>query len=241
MIFLCFSSKNRYTVVKSCLYHLKNYGMNVWYDYHELILGDKKKEKNFIKAINNCDYFIIIYSNDFFNSPCAINEEKLIFEEENKRNIVIFPLLYNMKYSELPHDYQSKIENRIYNEITDKTGSIDSINQIIVKILLDKMGYDEFTVTPQIDLLILNNIKNDYLKDILYHYLQISKDNFNSRISFLFCIYKYIKYKDKNRKMPEYLSQPMEYLSHYTTLNIPYNHKELIIAELVIINLLILY
>lgn len=241
MIFLCFSSKNRYTVVKSCLYHLKNYGMDVWYDYHELILGDKKKEKNFINAINTCDYFIIIYSNDFFNSPCAINEEKLIFEEENKRNIVIFPLLYNMKYSELPHDFQSKIENRIYNEITDKTGSIDSINQIIVKILLDKMGYDELTVTPQIDLLILNNIKNDYLKDILYHYLQISKDNFNSRISFLFCIYKYIKYKDENRKIPEYLSQSMEYLSHYTTLNIPYNHKELIIAELVIINLLTLF
>lgn len=79
MIFLCFSSGDRYSIVKSCLYHLKNYGYETWYDYHELILGDKKREKNFIKAIQTCDYFIIIYSNNLLNSPCAINEESLIF------------------------------------------------------------------------------------------------------------------------------------------------------------------
>lgn len=45
MIFLCFSSGDRYSIVKSCLYHLKNYGYETWYDYHELILGDKKREK----------------------------------------------------------------------------------------------------------------------------------------------------------------------------------------------------
>ena len=75
MIFLCFSSGDRYSVVKSCLYHLKNYGYETWYDYHELILGDKKREKNFEKAIQACDYFIIIYSYNYLNSPCAINEE----------------------------------------------------------------------------------------------------------------------------------------------------------------------
>ena len=65
MIFLCFSSGDRYTIVKSCLYHLKNYGLSVWYDYHELILGDMKREKNFIDAIQTSDYYIIIYSSNF--------------------------------------------------------------------------------------------------------------------------------------------------------------------------------
>lgn len=55
-MFICFSSADRYTVVKSCLYHLKNYGFTVWYDYHELILGDKKREKNFENAIKSNKY-----------------------------------------------------------------------------------------------------------------------------------------------------------------------------------------
>ena len=116
MIFLCFSSGDRYSIVKSCLYHLKNYGYETWYDYHELILGDKKREKNFIKAIQTCDYFIIIYSNNLLNSPCAINEESLIFAETYKREITIFPLLYNLKFDELPYEIQNRIENLIYNE-----------------------------------------------------------------------------------------------------------------------------
>ena len=136
MIFLCFSSGDRYSIVKSCLYHLKNYGYETWYDYHELILGDKKREKNFEKAIQTCDFFVIIYSNNFLNSPCAVNEESLIFTESTKRNITIFPLLYNIKFTELPTDIQNKIENLIYNEITDSTGCIESVNQIVVKILL---------------------------------------------------------------------------------------------------------
>ena len=192
MIFLCFSSGDRYSVVKSCLYHLKNYGYETWYDYHELILGDKKQEKNFEKAIQTCDYFIIIYSNNLLNSPCAINEESLIFDETSKRDITIFPLLYNLKFDELPHEIQNRIENLIYNEITDATGCIEPVNQIIVKMLLEEMGYNEFDFTPSINYSLTQKINDAFLKSILLEYLNIAKENFNSRISFLYCIYKYI-------------------------------------------------
>lgn len=238
MIFLCFSSCDRYSIVKSCLYHLKNYGYDTWYDYHELILGDKKREKNFEKAIQACDYFIIIYSRGFLNSPCAINEESLIFEEKSKRNITIFPLLYDIKFNELPNFIQIKIENLIYNEITDETGCIASINQIIVKILLDQMGYNEFDTTPSINYSFIQKCNDVYLKSILSEYLNISKENFNARISFLYCIYRYIEINSLSKNIPTYYLQTITYLSHYTKLNIPYNHKEIIIAELVIINLL---
>lgn len=238
MIFLCFSSKDRYSIVKSCLYHLKNYGYNTWYDYHELILGDKKREKNFIKAIRTCDYFIIIYSNSFLNSPCALNEESLIFAEALKRNIKIFPLLYNIKFSELPYDIQDKLENLIYNEITNTSGCIESVNQIVVKILLDEMGYDEFDFTPSINYELTRKTKDMFLKSILIEYLNISKENFNARISFLYCIYMYIVTNNVLENIPIHYSQTITYLINYTKLNIPYNHKELIIAELVIINLI---
>lgn len=240
MIFLCFSSQDRYSVVKSCLYHLKNYGYDTWYDYHELILGDRKREKNFLNAIQSCDYFIIIYSSNLLNSPCAVNEEELIYAEAAKRNIVIFPLLYNISFNELPFEIQNKIENLIYNEITDDTGCIEPINQIVVKILLDEMGYSEFDFTPSIDLSLLRKIDDIYLKAILQEYLNIAKENFNARISFLYCAYKYIETNNVLEDIPIHYSQTINYLSHYTKLNVPYNHKELIIAELIIINLIYL-
>ncbi len=238
MIFLCFSSRDRYSVVKSCLYHLKNYGFDTWYDYHELILGDKKSEKNFVNAIQSCDYFIIIYSYNLFNSPCAVKEEELIYAEAARRNVPIFPLLYNIKFHELPSHIQEKVDNIIYNEITDNTGTIEPINQIVVKILLDEMGYNEFSFTPFLNSSLLNTIKDDFLKDILTEYLEISKDNFNARISILYCVYKYIAMNNVLENTPIHYSQIIHYLCHYTKLNIPYNHKELIIAELIIINLL---
>lgn len=238
MIFLCFSSEDRYSIVKSCLYHLKNYGYDTWYDYHELILGDKKREKNFEKAIQACDYFIVFYSNNFLNSPCAINEESLIFAEASSRNITIFPLLYNLKFNELPFDIQNRIENLIYNEITDATGCIESVNQMVVKILLNEMGYSEFDFTPSINYSLIQKINDVFLKSILLEYLDISKENFNARISFLYCIYKYIATNNVLENIPIHYSQTITYLSHYTKLNIPYNHKELIIAELIIINLI---
>ena len=238
MIFLCFSSGDRYSVVKSCLYHLKNYGYETWYDYHELILGDKKQEKNFEKAIQTCDYFIIIYSNNLLNSPCAINEESLIFDETSKRDITIFPLLYNLKFDELPHEIQNRIENLIYNETTDATGCIEPVNQIIVKMLLEEMGYNEFDFTPSINYSLTQKINDAFLKSILLEYLNIAKENFNSRISFLYCIYKYIETNNVLENIPIHYSRTITYLAHYTKLNIPYNHKELIIAELIIINLI---
>lgn len=238
MIFLCFSSGDRYSIVKSCLYHLRNYGYETWYDYHELILGDKKREKNFEKAIETCDYFIIIYSKNFFNSPCAINEESLIFAETSKRNIAIFPLLYNIKYNELPSNSQNKIENLIYNEITDSTGCIAPVNQIIVRILLNQMGYDELAITPSITRSLIKKLDDVFLKSILSEYLNISKENFNARISFLYCIYKYIESNAILDNIPPHYSQTISYLSHYTKLNIPYNHKEIIIAELIIIGMI---
>lgn len=238
MIFLCFSSQERYTIVKSCLYHLKNYGYDTWYDYHELILGDKKEEKNFVNAIQFCEYFIIIYSNNFFKSPCAITEESRIYAEVDKRDITIFPLLYNIKYAELPIETQNRIENLIYNEVTDETGCISSVNQMVVKMLLDEMDYDEFDFTPHLTSSKIEQLYDKYLKGILSEYINLSRDNFNARVCILYCAYKYIKETITTVNIPYHYCRTIEYLSHYTKLNIPYNHKEIIILELVIMNLL---
>lgn len=237
-MFLCFSSGDRYTVVKSCLYHLKNYGIPVWYDYHELILGDQKREKNFEYAIKNNDYFVVIYSKNFFNSPCAIIEEKRIFEELKMRQIIIFPLLYNLTFEELPKKYKDKIENFIYNEIDDKTGTLLSVNQIVTKYLVDKINISSFEATPSISKYDFSNLTDKYIIKLINIYKTISKDNFNAQISILYCLFSYLETKKKIKKEFQYLCRLMSYLFTFTKLNIAFNHKEIIIAELSIILLL---
>ncbi len=237
-MFMCFSSGDRYTAVKSCLYHLKNFGIPVWYDYHELILGDTKKEKNFEYAIKNNQYFLIIYSDNLFKSPCAIEEEKRIFDELNRRSITIFPLLYNIKFTDLPITYQSKLENYIYNEIDDTKGTLSSINQVITKILIDKINKTTYDKTPTLSDYSITPLSDGYIKQLIDSYNHISKDNFNSRITMLYCIYYYIKSNYGIKQEISYVYQTIEYLFTFTKLNIEYNHKELIIAELSVIILL---
>lgn len=238
LMFLCFSSGDRYTVVKSCLYHLKNYGIPVWYDYHELILGDLKKEKNFEYAINSSKYFIIIYSEAFFKSPCALNEEARIFSQLKERDIVVFPLLYNMKFNELPIVYQNKLENLIYNEIDDISGSINSINQIVTKYLIDKLGILSTAKTPTLHTYDASGITDLYIQELMRDYINIASDNFNARIALLSCLFKYIENKTELPEEYSFISQTMRYLLKFTNFNVEYNHKELIIAELCILNLI---
>ncbi len=237
-MFLCFSSGDRYNIAKSCLYHLKNYGFSVWYDYHELILGDHKREKNFEHAIKSNKYFIIIYSDNLFKSPCAIKEEKIIFEQSLERDIVIFPLLYNITFSELPVEYRNKLENLIYNEINDSTGSLNSINQIVTKILIDQINPSPFDATPELESISMTDITDPYLCKIISYYMNINKENFNARIALIFCMVKYIQLKYIINNESKYLCTILEYLFKFTDLNIKYNHKELIIAELSLILLI---
>lgn len=61
-IFLGFAAKDRYTVAESLLYHLENYGVPVWYDRHDLIIGDNRQKENFEKGIIESKYAILIFS-----------------------------------------------------------------------------------------------------------------------------------------------------------------------------------
>ena len=77
MFFLCFSGRDRLTAAQSILYHLQKYGLQVWFDNHEYLLGDKKDE-TFTQAINESSYAVVILSPDFPNSPGAIEELDVI-------------------------------------------------------------------------------------------------------------------------------------------------------------------
>ena len=78
----------------------------------------------------------------------------------------------------------------------------------------------------------MENIHDLYLSKVLHNYCQIDEENFNARISILFCLAKYIETNYAIDDENKYLITILNYLFKFTNLNIMYNHKELIIAEL---------
>ena len=85
MLFFCFSSKDRHSIVESILFHLTNYGLPVWYDRHKMLLGDERDNKNFDEGVKACNYSIIILSANTIASECANEEIDLIYRSEERR------------------------------------------------------------------------------------------------------------------------------------------------------------
>ncbi|WP_395350964.1 TIR domain-containing protein [Levilactobacillus parabrevis] len=71
---MCFSSADREPYVHALFYQLKTLGINVWYDYDNLRLGDNRCEKNLVLPFQNIQVAIIVISHNLFRSACAIEE-----------------------------------------------------------------------------------------------------------------------------------------------------------------------
>lgn len=223
MIFLCFSSKDRYTIAESILYHLRNYGLRVWYDYHILILGDDKIRENILNGVHKSKYVIFILSPNFYDCECGnmeLNEIKKLYDA-NK--IHIFPILYNVTAKDLPSEYLW-ITNLIYNELSQNTESLPTCNQIICQILKDEIKNKNYLFFEEI----ISSF--DYVNKLIKIYKFLDNDNINAKLTILYCIYKFIEsMQEKPLQHPR--GKILEQLFKYTALNLQIAFKELIIAE----------
>ena len=59
-LFISFSAKDRYDIVQPIVYHLKNYGINIWYDRYEMVMGDNRFKKNIDEGAGKCGYHIAV-------------------------------------------------------------------------------------------------------------------------------------------------------------------------------------
>lgn len=227
-IFLGFAAKDRYTVAESLLYHLENYGMPVWYDRHDLIIGDNRQKENFGKGIIESKYAILIFSENTEDCFCLNEEIDAIYNRHRDGKIKIFPILYNITFEELPQKYRW-IKELIYREITDKSGSAITVSSIVCRYLKDMS--DSFSHKSLCDFIDINLKfdKNGYIKELLKQYYTIDHHNLNSRITILYSVYIFIKVSDIYR--PFVLMKPVEWLFSLTKLDLKIDFKELRIAE----------
>lgn len=182
-IFISFSGTAREEFAIRFLNFYKQYGLNCWYDQHELFLGDELKETITQKGIETANYSILIINKNYLSRNWPCQEAIKLYEQlEIKRDSVIFPILLditkedvknsqlnfflNIKYQFL-HTGESithiglQILNRIFHDIT---------MQSKLKNMDDALGYfKRLTLSSNIDiynaLSIVNNFDETNYKD----------------------------------------------------------------------------
>ena len=221
MIFLGYSSKDRYTVVESMIFHLKNNGFHVWYDFHDMFLGDDRYAINFEFGIKNSKYVIFIISENLFSSKCAVEELDFAHDLYEQNEIVLFPILFNFTAENLPSQYQW-VRKIIHNEVTDKTGTLYVVNQILERILRDQVVdeglYDFDIIGTKL------SEKHKYLCELIRTLHDIDLDNYNARLGILYSMYIYLQIKRSEKEKRQYCNKLINRIFSMTKLNIQIDH-----------------
>lgn len=96
-IFISFSGTAREEFAIKFLNFYKQYGLNCWYDQHELFLGDELKETITQKGIETANYSILIINKTYLSRNWPCQEAIKLYEQlEIKRDSVIFPILLDI-------------------------------------------------------------------------------------------------------------------------------------------------
>lgn len=228
-VFICFAAKDRYTIAEPIVYHLKNYGIPIWYDRYTMVLGDNRVEKNLREGAENCHYALLILSNHTIQSKCAMEEINIIKKRYILNNVTIFPVLYEISPNNLPSDL-CWVKDLIFKEVDRKSGTREICNHIACKITADILKkYDCQTIR---DIISLNKMPTATTA-ILKSYLNVDAANLNSRISLLYAAYLTIIYSEKHLKNNNLhmIFKIYNRLVNEMNLNIEIDYRELWLLE----------
>lgn len=229
-VFICFSAKDRYNIAQPIVYHLKNYGINVWYDRHEMVMGDDRIKRNIEEGAGKCRYAIIILSSNTLDSICATEEIKILELRYYKGEVVIFPVLYELKPCDIPQKF-IWISNLIFKEVTHATGTLEICNHIACKITQDMLEYCKCKSIQ--DIINSNLLLPKTVNSLLKQYNKIDNANLNSRVTMLYSIYIIIIESNNARKSSpcELPAKVFERLFAETLLNLTIDYRELWLLE----------
>lgn len=189
--FICFSAKDRYCIAEPIVYHLKNYGIDVWYDRQELLLGDDRIEKNLIEGATKCKYAIIIVSKNTVVSKCAMEELEIIKKNHSLNLTTVFPILYEIKPSELPIEL-AWVRHLIFKEVTRDSGTYEVCNHIACKLTEDILRNCRYHTLNEI--VSSNVLKNQVaINKLMYSYNEICNENLNGKITLLYAAFIFIE------------------------------------------------
>jgi len=230
-LFICFAAKDRYDVVQSIVYHLKNYGVNIWYDRYELVMGDDRIKKNIEEGVGKCEYALIILTKNTANSMCATEEIAVLESRYRNKEVVIFPILYELKPYDIHHKFEW-IKTLIFKEINRGTGTLEICNHIACKVTFDILDNCKYRT--------IKEVVNDKLQllptivvSLLDKYTKIDNANLNSRVTLLYATYLIICESENliRGHLFEIPYKVFERLFSETLLNLSIDYRELWLLE----------
>ena len=228
-LFICFSAKDRYNIVQPIVYHLKNYGINIWYDRYEMVMGDDRFIKNLEEGAGKCKYALIVLSSNTIESVCATEEIKILESRYYKKEVVIFPVLYELMPCNIPPKFDW-IRNMIFKEVNRTTGTLEICNHIACKITQDMLCSCTYrTIREMIN---ANLPLPKSVNSLLEKYTQIDSANLNSRIALLYATYTIIKLDHLTAdSLCEVPTKAFERLFNETLLNLTVDYREIWVLE----------
>lgn len=189
MLFIGYSSKDRYTIVEPILFHLKHLGLEVWYDFTDMFLGDNRYLTNFEHGIGDAAYIAFVISPNLFTSHCAIEELSFAKRIVEEKHAVIFPIFYQFSPNNLKNEYEW-LKNYIYNEVTSDSGTKHVAYQIAERIMHDDM--QSFSVLSIESLLQKENLGEGYVKELLECCQNTDERNYGVRMGLLYSLFQYL-------------------------------------------------
>ncbi len=229
-VFICFAAEDRYRIAEPIVYHLKNYGVNVWYDRYSLIMGDNRIEKNLIDGASKCKYAVAIISEFTSDSSCAMEELSIIKKGYEAGDIFIFPVLYEISPDSLSTNL-SWIKELIFKEANRSSGTYEICNHIACKITGDILQENRIKNIHIVEC--SSNIIPLATHTILKKYQETDAKNLNSKVALLYSAYITIKVlmKSSDNKLTNMVSCIFERLFSETKLNLEIDYREIWLLE----------
>jgi hypothetical protein len=195
-----------------------------------MLLGDERDYKNFVEGVDHSKYAVIILSQNAINSVCAKEEIELIEKKHKKGEIIVFPIYYKLKATEIPVKFKW-MSQLVYKELDETTDSLSACNHIVCRILLDELAKYRIdslnTFTKQYEKIPAYT----YLIKLIKSYISISGDNRDARLSLLFAGCEYIKCHYNLDSIPRYYYEGVDFLFSQTKLHLPIDLRETLIFE----------
>lgn len=230
-LFICFAAEDRYDIAEPVAFHLKNYGVPIWYDRHTLVMGDNRKDKNLEEGAARSRYALVILSKHTADSECAMEELSIIESQHSLYKNTVFPVLYELSPRDIPNELQW-IKKLIFKEVDRHSGTREVCNHIACKITSDFLSSCRHkSIQAIID------AKSLFLPaataSLLESYQGVDSANINSRIALLYSAYLTI-ILDKPMRLSTVLNMVakiFERLFSETRLHLSVDYRDLWLLE----------
>ncbi|MCI9379404.1 MAG: hypothetical protein HFI06_13075 [Eubacterium sp.] len=182
------------------------------------------------EGAGKCGYALIVLSPNTINSVCATEEINILKSRYYKKEIIVFPVLYELKPCDIPPKF-GWISNLIFKEVNRTTGTLEICNHIACKITNDIIDNCRYKTIEEIVNSNLNLPKP--IKSLLEKYTKIDNANLNSRVALLYATYIIIveSYNLAIAVLCEVPTKAFERLFTETLLNLTVDYRELWLLE----------